>query len=85
MFRLPSESSALRSVGNPGRILIPRTHWDECHPESVDHETTEYRYWHHWLAALESLLAEHKLCEPGDLEDRVRAFAQRAPGHDHDH
>ena len=65
------------------RLIREIAKWDERHPESGDRETDDYHYWQHWQAALESLLAERKLCAPGDLEDRVRAFGHRAPGHDH--
>lgn len=45
----------------------------------------EYRYYDHFLAALQALLAEKGLLNPAALDRRVSAFAERPHGHDHDH
>jgi len=44
-----------------------------------------YRYYDHFLRALEALLVARGLLSPGELESRVRAFADRPHGHDHSH
>ncbi|MGE0622310.1 MAG: nitrile hydratase accessory protein [Pseudomonadales bacterium] len=45
----------------------------------------EYHYYDHLLAALQALLAEKGMLDTTAVEGRVRAFAQRPHGHDHDH
>ena len=45
----------------------------------------DYRYYDHFLAALQAVLAEKGLLAPTALEDRVNLFADRPHGHDHDH
>lgn len=44
-----------------------------------------YRYYEHWLAALEALVVEHGLVAPQDIDRRVAEFLCRPDGHDHDH
>jgi nitrile hydratase accessory protein len=44
-----------------------------------------YRYYAHWQAAFERLLAAKGLCAGAELEARVRALAERPAGHDHRH
>jgi nitrile hydratase accessory protein len=43
----------------------------------------EYRYYEHFLRALEALLVERGLVAAGELESRIGAFAARPHGHDH--
>ncbi len=45
----------------------------------------EYRYYEHFLRALEALLMERGLVAAGELESRIDAFVARPHGHDHDH
>src|SRR4051794_7461623 len=45
----------------------------------------EYRYYDHFLAALETLLGERGIVAPGELAARTHAFAARPDGHDHMH
>ena len=45
----------------------------------------EYRYYDHFLAALQSLLGEKQMLDKALLEDRFRAFAARPHDHDHHH
>lgn len=42
-----------------------------------------YRYYDHFLAALQALLAEKGLLDSAALEARHQAFAERPHGHDH--
>jgi nitrile hydratase accessory protein len=44
-----------------------------------------YHYYDHFLRALEVLLVERGLIEPGELGARIDAFAQRPHDYDHDH
>jgi nitrile hydratase accessory protein len=45
--------------------------------------TAQFRYYDHFLRALESLLVDRALIAPGELVARVDAFADRPHGHDH--
>jgi len=45
--------------------------------------SSEYRYYDHFLAAFQALLAEKRLLEPGALENRSRMLEARPHGHDH--
>lgn len=47
--------------------------------------TPNFHYYDHFLRALESLLVDRSIIEPGQLRARVHAFAERPHGHDHDH
>jgi nitrile hydratase accessory protein len=42
-----------------------------------------FHYYACWMEALQALLADKKLCEPGALETREEALAARPVGHDH--
>lgn len=42
-------------------------------------------YYHHWLAALERLVAQKGLAPADDIEARAAALAAPPPHHDHDH
>lgn len=42
-----------------------------------------YRYYEHWLVALERTLADHGLAGVGELGARARELAERPHGHDH--
>lgn len=55
--------------------------WDRS-AESEDPSET-YRYYDHFLAAFQSLLAEKGLLDRTLIESRHQAFAQRPHGHDH--
>jgi len=57
--------------------------WDTAHAGAE--RGADYRYYDHFLAALQALLAEKHLLVPQVMEDRVRTFAGRPHGHDHDH
>ena len=43
----------------------------------------EYRYYEHFLAALENLLRDKRLIDVASLDLRTDAFAARPHGHDH--
>ncbi len=47
--------------------------------------TLQFHYYDHFLAALEMLLVDRSIIAPGELTHRIRAFAERPPGHDHGH
>lgn len=46
---------------------------------------SDYHYYDHFLAALQALLVAKRVLDPSLVERRVRAFAGRPHGHDHDH
>ena len=52
--------------------------WDRSSESAAD-----YHYYDHFLAALQTLLAEKQLLPAAVLEDRIRTFAERPHGHDH--
>lgn len=52
--------------------------WDHSHGTEV-----QYQYYDRFLAALEKLLAERKLCLADEQLLRVEAFSNRPHGHDH--
>jgi len=45
----------------------------------------EFRYYEHFLRALETLLVERAILVRGELGARVHAFEERPHGHDHAH
>jgi nitrile hydratase accessory protein len=45
----------------------------------------EFRYYDHFLAALEGVLAARGLLAAGALQNRYRELLARPPGHDHRH
>ena len=47
--------------------------------------TPRYRYYDHFLRALETLLAERGLIAAGELSERIGMFVERPHGHDHHH
>jgi nitrile hydratase accessory protein len=47
--------------------------------------TPQFRYYDHFLIALETLLVARGIVANGELTERVRAFEERPHGHDHDH
>jgi nitrile hydratase accessory protein len=57
------------------RLIAEIDAWDQ---------QTEWRYYEHWLAALERLLVERGVTTPEEL-DRRTAEAAHAAAHDHDH
>jgi nitrile hydratase accessory protein len=52
--------------------------------ESAGHPPETWSYYRCWQSALERALASSGLCAPPELDARVRALAERAPG-DHRH
>jgi nitrile hydratase accessory protein len=50
----------------------------------AEHPGEPTPYWSCWLAALESLLADTRMCRMEDVALRERELAARPPGHDHD-
>jgi len=59
-----------------------RSHKNE--PAAVPGASTpQYRYYDHFLHALEILLAERGLIAAGELTDRIGKFVERPHGHDH--
>ena len=47
--------------------------------------TPHFHYYDHFLRALEALLVERSIVAPGELAERVHAFADRPHGYDHHH
>ncbi len=47
--------------------------------------TPQFRYYDHFLCALETLLVARGIVAAGELTERVRAFEARPHGHDHAH
>lgn len=63
------------------RHLIARIGaWERAHVAGAP-----YRYYEHWLGALEDVLAERDLCAKDLIDLRERVLAARPAGHDHDH
>jgi len=75
------EAGAFRWEEFRDRLIEEIAAWERAHHPHAG----QYRYWDCWLAAFERLVAEKGLCSPGQLEERVAAFAARPAGHDHDH
>ena len=48
-------------------------------------EGTHWNYYHHWLGALEDVLADRGAVLADDITARAQALAQRLTGHDHPH
>lgn len=79
------------------RTLAEQGHytWDEFRAELIREigawdrsaaaadPAAEYRYYDHFLAALQALLAGKGILDPGSVEARFRSFADRPHGHDH--
>ena len=61
------------------RLIHAITAWERA-PHRDDQA---YRYWDHWLAAFESLLAAKGLCPPAAVDARTAELAARPAGHDH--
>ena len=55
--------------------------WDRS--AAAEDPNEAYRYYDHFLAAFQSLLAEKGLLDQGSVEARHQAFARRPHGHDH--
>jgi nitrile hydratase accessory protein len=66
------------------RLIAEIDRW-EHDAEAGRKSAGDWCYYACWQAALESLLADKGLCDPAELESRSDAYAQRPPGHDHDH
>lgn len=60
------------------RLISVIGDWDRSADPDAD-----YQYYHHFLAALEAVLADKQLLDPGVLAERIETFAARP--HDHDH
>ena len=45
--------------------------------------TGEWRYYEHWLAALEDVLGDVAAVRPDEVTERAVALAERPAGHDH--
>jgi len=60
------------------RLIQAIAAWERTHQPGEP-----YRYWDHWLAAFERLVAEKGLCPADALDARVSTFAARPRGHDH--
>jgi nitrile hydratase accessory protein len=54
--------------------------WERAHPPGEC-----FSYYHCWLAAAESVLAEAGLIDPNEVIQRAAVLAARPPGHDHNH
>lgn len=50
-----------------------------------DEDPQPYRYYEHWLAALEALVVTRGLVATQDIDERVARFRSRPAGHDHHH
>jgi nitrile hydratase accessory protein len=55
--------------------------WDRS--AAAEDPGEDYRYYDHFLAAFQALLAEKGLLDDSQVEVRHRAFAERPHGHDH--
>ncbi len=55
--------------------------WDRS--ADADDPNSVYRYYDHFLAAFQALLAEKNLLDGALIESRYQAFADRPHGHDH--
>ena len=51
--------------------------WEAAHPDG------EYRYYRHWLAALEDVLDDDGTVTRADIDSRATQLAARPTGHDH--
>lgn len=59
--------------------------WDRAHPQVAEASDAAppYRYYEHWLLALERTLAENGLTSEAELAERRARLAARPHGHDH--
>lgn len=55
--------------------------WDRS--EAAADPSIEYRYYDHFLAAFQALLADKGMLEGEAVETRFKTFAERPHGHDH--
>ena len=55
--------------------------WDRSSQAEDPNEA--YRYYDHFLAAFQALLAEKDLLDSARIESRYRTFSERPHGHDH--
>jgi len=62
------------------RLIAEIAAWERAHPDS-----TGYRYYERWLAALEGLLAAKGLCPRTAVDAAAERLAARPVGHDHEH
>jgi nitrile hydratase accessory protein len=46
---------------------------------------TPWNYYHHWLGALEDVLAYRGSLDPAEVNGRARLLVQRPRSHDHSH
>jgi nitrile hydratase accessory protein len=62
------------------RLISVIERWEAAHPDGDG-----YRYYEHWLAALQHVLHDIGLVSGDEQEARVMALAVRPAGHDHEH
>jgi len=55
--------------------------WDR--ESEFEKDASDYRYYEHFLVALETLLVRKHLVDPGELSDRLGIFMARPHNHDH--
>lgn len=53
--------------------------WEAAHPAA----TADYRYYEHWLAALEDVLDADGTLTPTEVDARASTLSTRPAGHDH--
>jgi nitrile hydratase accessory protein len=49
----------------------------------LEKDGSDYRYYEHFLVALETLLVRKHLVDPGELSDRFSTYMARPHNHDH--
>lgn len=54
--------------------------WEAEHPDGEG-----YRYYRHWLDALEDVLVAGHAVDRAEVDERAVTLAARPAGHDHDH
>jgi len=59
-------------------LIAEIAEWEKKRPPAE-----AWSYYARWQAALERLLAQKGVCDPGELEARERALEARPAGHDH--
>ena len=68
------------------RLVARIARWEAAHAvdEPLPASSPDFRYYHCWLDALESLLVAHGTLAASDVTDRTAHLADRPAGHDHD-
>ena len=80
MARLMSEQGRYTWDEFRAHLIREIGDWDRTHEAD---EAGEYRYYDHFLAAFQTLLAEKGLLEAPAVEERFQNLAARPHGHDH--